>query len=174
MTDELKTVGIREEWTLQQRHMGEVQNLILQANNQLSLHNNHYFTQGSVLIGILSKILEEDGTVEQILNSTVQAVSFVLCELYVHFQLVFKDLLELLQTMGENFYSIFSSHTKECTSTSNNDCHKCALAICKTAALVSGNNNGKQFLLRSCPDVIQNFFLSLPLMNCRSTENIKL
>lgn len=84
MTDELKTVGIREEWSLQQKHMAEVQNLILEVHHQLSLHNSHYFTQGSVLIGILSKILEEDGTVEQILDSTV-LTAFLFFRLYVCF-----------------------------------------------------------------------------------------
>lgn len=71
MADELKIVGIREEWTLQQRHMAEIQALIFEISRQLSLHNSYSFTQAAVLMAMLSKILAENGTVELLLDTTV-------------------------------------------------------------------------------------------------------
>lgn len=71
MTDELKTVAIREEWSLQQKHMAEMQNLVHEINYQLSLHNKHYLSQGSILIGILSRVLEDDAGMNYVLDSPV-------------------------------------------------------------------------------------------------------
>lgn len=71
MADELKIVGIREEWTLQQRHMAEIQGLIFEIGHQLSLHNSYSFTQAAVLMGLLSRILAEHGTVELLMDTTV-------------------------------------------------------------------------------------------------------
>lgn len=170
MTDELKTVGIREEWTMQQKHLAEMQNLILEINRELSLHNNHCFTQGSVLIGILSKIFQENCAVDQLLDSAVLIIIFSI-KSYIEF--VFKEFLELLHIMGKNFYLFFMSHSKECTCSSSNDGHKLAIAICTAVLYISNNTKGRRFLLKSCTYVIQRLILSLPLIKCRAGEKIK-
>lgn len=168
LTDELKIMAIREEWILQQKHMAEIQNLILQINRQLSLHTNHCLTQASVLMTIFAKVLEEEGVIEQFLDSTV------ITNFYSHvkhtLQFLFKDLLEMLHTMGKNFQYFFSSHNV-CKST--NDGHKFVFAICSIVVSISNNREGQQLLLNSCVDVIERFILSLPLINCRPAEKIK-
>lgn len=67
MSYELKTMGIREEWTLQQRHMGEIQNIIFEMNSEFSQHVNYRSTQGAILMGIFARILEEIGAADQLL-----------------------------------------------------------------------------------------------------------
>lgn len=77
MTDELKIVGIREEWNLQQKHMADIQNLIFEINHQLSQHNNYCMIQGSVLMTLLSKIFSENGNMLELIDTAVSYDSFV-------------------------------------------------------------------------------------------------
>lgn len=72
MLEELRILGIREEWMLQQKNLAELQDHICQVNRQISMHSTYRSTQGAVLGKLFNKIIAENGTMEQLIGEEVK------------------------------------------------------------------------------------------------------